>query len=284
MDMPPLYTEQGLSKIVPLVFYAPKLVMGFILSYSSICAMTEGLIMLKSNEFNYDDEGLTCRAFIAHDDSIAQPKPCVLIIHDWRGRSDFFCEKAKQLAMLGYVGFAVDMYGNGTIGDTIEERMALLGPLKNNRILLRQRILSALSTAQMLAEVNPSKIAAIGYCFGGLCALDLARSGAPVNGVVSFHGLLDAPEQATCEQIRAKILVLHGYDDPMVPPSMVNQFAQEMSEKKVDWQLHMYGQTQHAFTNPEANDDQLGLHYHASADHRSWQSTVLFLNEIFGSL
>ena len=237
--------------------------------------------MLNTLAFDYYDGDLTCKAFVAHDDAISQPKPCVLIVHDWRGRTEFFCEKAKQLAALGYVGFAVDMYGEGQIGHTIEERMALLSPLKDNRKHLKNRILAAFSTAQTLATVDPTNIAAIGYCFGGLCALDLARSGAALKGAVSFHGLLDAPAQTLCENIRAKVLVLHGYDDPMVPPAMVNQFAKEMTSKTVDWQIHMYGNTQHAFTNKEANDPQLGLHYEAKADRRSWQSTELFLKEIF---
>ena len=129
--------------------------------------------------------------------------------------------------------------------------------------------------------VNVDQIAAIGFCFGGLCALDLARSGASLKGVVSFHGLLNKPEALPTQPMIAKILVLHGYDDPMVTPDAVRDFADEMNHAKVDWQIHMYGHTQHAFTNPLAHDETLGLQYHAVASQRSKQSMVNFLAEIF---
>ena len=236
--------------------------------------------MIQTNEIEYMDDDTICRGFIAEDSALIQPKPCVLIVHDWTGRSDAFCEKAKQLAAYGYVGFAIDMYGERKLGHTNEERRALLNPLRDHREKLAARILAAFDAAKSLPRVDASKIAAIGYCFGGLCVLDLARIGADVKGVVSFHGLLSPPTPTVCENIRAKILILHGYDDSMVPPMQVNQFAKEMTMKKADWQIHMYGHTQHSFTNPEANDDELGLHYDATADRRSWMSTELFLHEI----
>ncbi len=237
--------------------------------------------MLQTNEIEYTDGGTVCRGFMAHDTTHRQPKPCVLIAHDWTGRSDTFCEKAKQLATYGYVGFAIDMYGDATCGHTNEEKMALLTPLRDHRQKIAARMLAAYSTASALPIVDNTKIAAIGYCFGGLCVLDLARAGADVKGVISFHGLLPAPAHTVCEKIRAKILVLHGYDDPLVPPLQVKQFAEEMTMKKADWQIHMYGRTQHSFTNPEANDDAMGFHYSAVADRRSWMSTELFLNDLF---
>ncbi len=239
--------------------------------------------MLQTKEIEYNDNGIICRGFMAYEDTIIQPKPCVLIAHDWTGRSEAFCDKAKELATYGYVGFAIDMYGNAKLGHTNEEKKGLLSPLMAHRKNLLARIHSAFETAAALPEIDPTKIAAIGYCFGGLCVLDLARAGTHVKGVASFHGLLSAPESALCEHIRAKILVLHGYDDPMATPPQVQQFAQEMTQRKADWQIHMYGHTQHSFTNPEANDDQLGLHYNEQADRRSWMSTELFLKEIFYS-
>lgn len=237
--------------------------------------------MLKTKEIEYKAGNTLFRGFVAYDDNSSAPKPCVLIAHDWSGRGAFSCNKAKELAKMGYVGFAIDMYGDAKLGHTTEERRALLSPIMADRKTVAARMLAAYQTAKGLPEVNNHKIAAMGYCFGGLCVLDLARSGADLKGVVSFHGLLAAPEPAVCEKIRAKVLVLHGYDDPMVKPAMVNQFAHEMTMKKVDWQIHMYGLTQHSFTNPEANDDALGLHYNAKADKRSWESTVLFFKEIF---
>ena len=240
--------------------------------------------MLQAEEIEYQVGDAVFRGFIARDKTNTMPKPCVLILHDWTGRSDTFCEKARQLAGLGYVGFAVDMYGNAKLGHTTEEKKALMNPLIENRKMVTTRMQAALHAASESPWVDNNNIAAIGYCFGGLCVLDLARSGAAVKSVISFHGVLTPPEVTVCEKIRAKILVLHGYDDPMVPPSQVNQFAREMTEKKADWQIHMYGHTQHAFTNPQANDDLLGLHYNKEADRRSWLSAELFLSETFSKL
>ncbi|HSW70972.1 MAG TPA: dienelactone hydrolase family protein, partial [Gammaproteobacteria bacterium] len=145
-------------------------------------------------------------------------KPLVLISHDWSGCNDFARNKAQKLADLGYVGFALDMFGKGKQGKTKEEKTALIKPLLENRSLLSQRIQAGLKAASSLEIVDTNKIAAIGFCFGGLCVLDLARSGAKLNGVISFHGLLNRPEAEAIRPIQAKVLVLHGYDDPMVPP------------------------------------------------------------------
>ena len=237
--------------------------------------------MLQTKEIEYQFGSLTCRGFIAHDDEKQGLKPCIMIAHDWSGRSDVFCKKAEQLATMGYVGFAIDLYGNAKVGHTTEEKMALLHPIMENRPQISSHMLVAYEIAMKCPWVDPTCIAAIGYCFGGLCVLDLARSGAGLKGVVSFHGILSPPEPTVFKPIQAKILVLHGYADPMVPPTQVSQFATEMTEHHADWQIHMYGNTQHAFTNPEANDDQLGLHYNKMADQRSWSSTKLFFNEMF---
>lgn len=237
--------------------------------------------MLHTEEIEYRHEDLVFRGFLAYKKDDLQPKPCVMVVHDWSGRGENVCNKAIELANLGYVGFAPDMYGNAREGRTTEERRALVYPLLDNRKEVGRRINAALNTVRALPFVDKEKIASIGYCFGGLCSLDLARAGAAIKGAVSFHGILTAPEDSVCEKIRAKILVLHGYDDPLVLPAQVQQFAREMTHKKVDWQLHMYGLTQHSFTNPTANDPELGLLYNAEADHRSWASTEYFLKEIF---
>lgn len=237
--------------------------------------------MIQTKEIEYKCENISYRAFVAYDENQLQPQACVMLAHDWGGRSKMFCDRAQQLAQLGYVGVALDMYGQAKTGKTNDERRALLTPIMETRSCVTERMLAAHAAIAALPEVNPAKMAALGYCFGGLCVLDLARSGAEIQGVVSFHGILTAPTIAQCTNIRAKVLVLHGYDDPMVPPEQVRAFATEMTEKKVDWQIHMYGHTQHSFTNPEAHDDALGLHYNASADHRSWTSTETFLREIF---
>lgn len=203
-----------------------------------------------------------------------------MVAHDWGGCGEAVCDKAIQLASMGYVGFAIDMYGQAQLGYDKAERRALMTPLMQNRQKLAARITAAFNHLTQLPQIDKDKIAAIGYCFGGLCVLDLARSGADVKGVVSFHGLLSAPEGAIKTHLNTKILVLHGYDDPLVPPDQIEQFAAEMNERKVDWQVHMYGLVQHSFTNPQANDDEMGLHYNERADLRSWESTASFLREV----
>lgn len=218
-------------------------------------------------------------AYIEKDD---KPKPAVLIAHDWSGQNEFFQQKAHIFAELGYVGFAIDMYGLGQTGKTNEEKQALMQPLVNDRLLLRTRIQAAYDAVATLPEVNSKKIAIVGYCFGGLCALDLARSGAELKGAISVHGLLHPPTDLPKQTITSKILALHGYDDPMVSPDQLRAFSKEMTAEKVDWQVHVFGLTQHAFTNPQAHDPKLGLLYSASAAHRSNQLIDSFLEEIFG--
>lgn len=159
--------------------------------------------------------------------------------------------------------------------------MALMQPLYSDRSLLRERLYAALEAIKSISVVDNNRIAIIGFCFGGLCALDLARSGADIRGAVSFHGLLNKPENLASGRIKAKILALHGYDDPMAKPEQVHAFCQEMTEANVDWQMHMYGQVKHAFTNPQAHDEHLGLIYDEVAARRSWQAMSQFLQEIF---
>lgn len=237
--------------------------------------------MLKTQYVEYHDGDTLLEGYFAYNDSTNEKQPAVLICHDWSGKNEFACQKANKIAELGYVGFALDMYGKGKIGTTKEEKSALMQPLVQNRHQLQQRILAALAAVKKIDTVDHSRIGAIGFCFGGLCVLDLARSGADVKGVVSFHGLLNAPEDTITSPIKAKILALHGYDDPMVTPDHIMQFADEMTAAKVDWQLHMYGNTMHAFTNPQANDPGFGTVYDKQADHRSWIAMREFFKEIF---
>lgn len=238
--------------------------------------------MNTSNYIYYHGEQ-ECHAYLAYDDRIEEPRPVVLVAPDWSGRNEFACKKAEQLAKMGYVGFAIDMYGQGRIGETKEEKQALMEPLMADRGLLRSRILAAFDAVGELPEVDPRRVGAIGFCFGGLCVLDLARSGVKVSGVVSFHGLLQKPNDVRMHPIQAKVLALHGYNDPMVSPEAVNAFAKEMTDAEVDWQIHMYGNTQHAFTNPQAHDEAAGLIYNPDADRRAMQAMVYFLDELFSS-
>lgn len=234
-----------------------------------------------SNTVTYLDGDVVLEAFFAFDDALSGRRPAVLINHTWVGRDEFVAEKAKKIAALGYVGFAVDMYGKGVLGSGPEQNMKLMQPFMDDRAVLQQRMKAALAAVKLMPWVDDSKIASIGFCFGGLCSLDLARTGVDIKGVVSFHGLLAAPGNTHGNAIKAKILALHGHDDPMVPSEQVLAFAQEMTEAGADWQLHTYGNTMHAFTNPLANDPAFGTVYQPDADRRSWIAMQNFLTEIF---
>lgn len=234
-----------------------------------------------SNTVTYLDGDVVLEAFFAFDDALSGRRPAVLINHTWVGRDEFVAEKAKKLAALGYVGFAVDMYGKGVLGSGPEQNMKLMQPFMDDRAMLQQRMKAALAAVKLMPWVDDSKIASIGFCFGGLCSLDLARTGADIKGVVSFHGLLVPPGNTQGTAIKAKILALCGRDDPLVPAEQVLAFEQEMTEAGADWQLHAYGNTMHAFTNPLANDPAFGTVYQPYADRRSWTAMQNFLTEIF---
>ncbi len=234
-----------------------------------------------SNTVGYMDGDVLLEAFFAFDDSFTGRRPAILINHSWVGRDDFVGEKAKKLAALGYVGFAVDVYGKGILGADAEENARLMQPFMDDRQMLAKRLQAALYAVKLLPWVDDSKVAAIGFCFGGLCSLDLARTGADLKGVVSFHGLLGAPANTQNNVIKAKVLALHGHDDPMVPVEQVLAFEQEMTQSCVDWQLHAFGNTMHAFTNPVANNPDFGMVYQPDADRRSWLMMENFLTEIF---
>lgn len=209
------------------------------------------------------------------------PAPAVLVSHAWAGQSDFEREKAEWLASKGYAGFAIDVYGKGKRGTTVEENQALMNPLVGNRAELQARLEGALEAAKAQDGVDSSKAAAIGFCFGGLCVLDMARAGMDVAGVASFHGLFAPADNIESPHISAKVLALHGWDDPMAKPEDVLAFSKEMSAAKADWQLHAYGGTMHAFTNPEANDPSFGTVYSSDADRRSFETLEAFLKELF---
>ena len=233
---------------------------------------------MKTQEINYKFGDQEYRAFVANPEK--ESAPLVLVVHTWAGRDDFVEKKAIELAVEGYVAMAVDMYGEAKVGTSTEENQSLMTPLIEDRDKLKAIINSAVEAGKKIDGVDSSKVAAIGYCFGGLVVLDLARSGTDISGVVSFHGLLMSSDIST-DGIQAKVLVLHGERDPMVPLSMVDDFQKEMTEAEADWQLHSYGNAYHAFTNKEANDPNLGTQYNENADKRSWQSMMNFFAEIF---
>jgi len=224
--------------------------------------------------FEYKDDTTVCEGYAVTPPG-AGKKPCVLIAHQWAGIIDHERSKAAELAKLGYVGIAIDVYGQGTRGDPNGDNSALIGPFLNDRAKLLKRLMAAVTAAKAHPSVDAPRIALIGYCFGGLCALDVARSGTDhVRGVVSLHGLF-GPSGLPAQTIKAKVLALHGWDDPLVPPKDVLALSEEMTKAKADWQLHAYGHTVHAFT---ARGREF---YSPTADRRSWAATTDFLAEIF---
>jgi dienelactone hydrolase len=235
---------------------------------------------MHTEEINYRDGDVECVGYLARPDG-DRAVPGVLLAHDWSGRGEFVCAKARAVAELGYAGFALDVYGGARLGAGPEENGALMQPLLDDRVALRERLLAGVAAAGAQTGVDGDRLAAMGYCFGGLCVLDLARAGAALRGVISNHGLLIGADAIENAEIRAKVLVLHGHADPMVPPEQVLAFEEEMTAAGADWQVHAYGHTYHAFTNPEANDVDFGTVYNADADRRSWETTVNFLRECF---
>ena len=234
-----------------------------------------------SNTVDYLDDGDVLEGFFAYDDCLSGIRPVVLIQHAWAGRDEFVSEKAKALAALGYLAFAADMYGKGIRGKSHDENGKLMQPFMLDRAKLQKRMRAALATVKLMPWADNARVAAMGFCFGGLCVLDLARTGVDIRGVVSFHGLLMPPDNIPQPKIKAKVLALHGHDDPMVPPEQVLAFQTEMTQADVDWQMHVYGGTMHAFTNPVANDPSFGTVYQSIADKRSWQAMQNFFAEIF---
>lgn len=229
----------------------------------------------------YEAPGGTFEGVIAWDDAASGKRPGVLVSHNWMGQGDFDVGKAKALAGLGYVGFAIDMYGQGRRAGNTDEAMALAGELGGDRAVLQARINRALELLRGLDEVDAARTAAIGFCLGGKCVLDLARSGADMDGVVSFHGVFDAPPFPN-KAITAKVLVLHGFDDPLATPEQTVALGRELTAADADWQIHAYGNTSHAFTNPDADNPEFGLRYAESADKRSWRAMRDFFDELWG--
>ncbi len=236
-------------------------------------------IETKKIEYTHGDTLL--EGVMAWDSSQTEPKPGILVAHAWAGRDDFACDKAQELAKLGYVGFALDMYGKGLKGNSTEENSNLMNPLLQNRQLLQARMQLALRVASEQAEVDSTQMGAMGYCFGGLCVLDLARSAAELKGVVSFHAILSPPDNLEAGKIKSNVLVLHGYKDGMSKPEDLATIQTELAASEIDWQTHCYGQAHHAFTNPEAHDQELGLIYNQKSAQRAWQAMTGFWQDCF---
>ncbi|MBD3258974.1 dienelactone hydrolase family protein [candidate division GN15 bacterium] len=229
----------------------------------------------------YQHGSVTLEGYLAYDDAQTGPRPGVLIVHQWKGLGDYEKMRAEMLADMGYVAFAVDMYGHGIRPTTSEQASEQATIYRSDRQLMRDRVTAGLDELRKVDLVDTSSIAAIGYCFGGGVVLELARSGADIEGVVSFHGNLDTPDPSDANNIQCQVLVCHGAVDPYVPMEQVQAFWNEMSTANVDWQLVAYGGAVHSFTHEDAGTDtSSGSAYDADADWRSWRDMQQFFQEV----
>jgi dienelactone hydrolase len=229
----------------------------------------------------YQQGGTTLEGLVAYDDNIKGPRPGVLIVHQWKGLTEYEKKRAEMLAQLGYVAFAVDIYGKGVRPKNAAEAGATAGKYKSDRALLRSRVNAGLEAMRQQPLVDPKRIVAIGYCFGGTTVIELARSGADIAGVVSFHGGLDSPAPADGKNIKCKVLACHGADDPFVPVKDRTAFEDEMRNAGVDWELIQYGGAVHSFTDWNADGSMKGAQYNEKVDKRSWEDMKQFLGECF---
>ena len=208
-------------------------------------------------------------------------RPAVLIFPTVMGVSDLELGFARELVHLGYTGFVAELFGKQFRGAPRDAMMAEMTRLKSDRAGLQRLLTAVLDQVRGLDAVEPDGIVASGYCFGGLCALDLARSGADIRGAAAFHGLFDPPGLDP-QPIRAKVIAFHGWDDPMAPPDKVAALARELTDAGADWQIHAFGHAKHGFTNPTADGTIAGVEHNRLAADRSWTGFVNFLEEIFG--
>ena len=233
----------------------------------------------------YEGPGGPFEGVIAWDDEVESARPGVLVIPNVLGQKEEDNVHAENLAKLGYVGFACDVFGQGRRKTRASENAGeYMNELNADRALLRDRLAASLKVLQDFPAVDAAKSAAIGFCFGGKCALDMARSGQDVLGVVSFHGVYDRPDYANVSPIAAKVLVCHGWDDPIGPPETVVALGKELTEGEADWQIHAYGNAGHAFTDKELEGKpplRPGVAFDAKANRRSWQAMKNFLAELF---
>lgn len=237
---------------------------------------------IQTKTIEYKQGDTTLEGVLVWDDAIAGKRPGVLIVHQWLGITDYEKRRATMLAELGYVAFCADIYGKGVRPKDTKEAGIEATKYKTDRALLRARVNAALQEFEKCDLVDPQRVAAIGYCFGGTTVIELARSGAKIQGIVSFHGGLDSPTPADGKNIQCKVLACHGADDPFVSAKDMAAFEDEMRAAKADWQLIQYGGAVHSFTQPMAgNDNSKGAAYNEKADKRSWQAMKDFFVEIF---
>ncbi len=233
----------------------------------------------------YRQEDAILEGYLVQDQKYLLMKtkvPGIILVHDWMGLGDYAKQRADMLAQMGYIVFAVDIYGKDVRPKNQEEAAKQAGIYKGDRQLMRARAQAGLDFLKNYGPVDSQRIAAIGYCFGGTTVLEMARAGMPLAGVISFHGGLATPMPAEKGDVKPKVLVLHGADDPFVPPAEVADFQKEMNSAGADWQMVYYSGAVHSFTRKDAGDNNAkGAAYNARADKRSWGAMKIFLDELF---
>lgn len=247
-----------------------------------VLALLSGVALAASavQTVDYRDGDVNLRGFLARPESADGSTPAVLVVHEWWGLNDYTRRRTRELADLGYIAFAADMFGDGKTTTDPKEAGAMAGLLRDNRDDMRRRARAALDALRKVPGVDLRHIGAMGFCFGGTVALELARAGDSLAGVVSFHGSLSTPKPASADTLHARILVLHGGADPHVPPKDVAAFMDEMNAAKAQWRMETYGGAMHAFTNPDANAPANGSLYDADAESRSMAAMRAFFQEV----
>jgi dienelactone hydrolase len=254
----------------------------FRLLFTSVLLMSApAFATLQKQAVPYSAGADKMEGFLVYDDAVTKPKGAILIVPDWMGLGDYAKGRAEQLAKMGYVALAVDVYGKGKNPKNSEEAAALAGKYKGDRNLLRSHIRAAYDKLLTEKNVDPKKMIAIGYCFGGTTALELARSGAPLAGTAVFHAGLNTPTPADAKNIKGPVLAMHGADDPYVPAAEVAAFKKEMKDGHVKLTFVAYPGAVHSFTIPDAgSDNSKGAAYNAEADKKSWVEFTKFLKKI----
>ncbi len=241
---------------------------------------------IRTKTVEYRAGSVVLKGYLAYDRNIKGRRPGVLVVHEWWGHNEYARKRARMLAEMGYTALAVDMYGDGRQAEHPEDAGRFSSELMKNFELAEKRFIAAGDFLKKQPQVDPAKIAAIGYCFGGGVVLNMARQGADLRGVASFHGGFAAVKPALPGGIRAKILVLHGADDKFVTAEQITAFKNEMKDAGADLKFISYPGAVHSFTNPDADmyakKFKLPLGYDAAADKKSWDELKLFLEKIFG--
>ena len=249
----------------------------FLLGSSIVCAK------VVTETVSYQQGDVPLQGYLAYDDGIEGKRPGVMVVHEWWGLNDYARSRARQLAQLGYVAFAVDMYGKGKVTEHSQQAAEWSKQVSANIDAWRNRALAGLAVLKGHPRADAARIAAIGYCFGGSTVQQLAYGGADIRGVVSFHGSLVMPPDDLTGGIPAKMLILHGAADPLTDLKTIPGYIKAMEKTGIDWHMVIYGGARHSFTNPAADKEGMeALGYSASADQRSWKHMQMFFDEIFG--